>query len=101
MHWYKGADVDAVDATGCWFSEMGSVGETVDATVDATTTVGCPPPPPTRPFVVFGFVVFKVNMSSSLGIAAAAPALTVCLAGGLDFALTTVAQDFIECTGTL
>jgi putative hemolysin len=64
----------------------------------ATTIVGCPPP--TRPFVVFGFVVFKVNISSSLDVAAAA--LTVCVeAGGVEFALTTEAQDFIECIGTL
>jgi hypothetical protein len=96
--------VDAVDAIDCCFSEMGSAGATVDATagatVDATagaTVDACPPP--TRHFV-FGFVVFKVNMSSSLGVAVAA-ALTVCIEGGLEFALTIEAQDFIECTGTL
>lgn len=63
----------------------------------ATTIVGCPPPP-TRPFVGFVFGVFKMNMSSSLGLAAAA-AVTVCLdcvAGGLDFSLTIEAQDLIE-----
>ena len=66
---------------------MGSAGATADA---------CPPP--TRPFVVFGFVVFKVNISSSLGVAVAA-ALTVCVdcvEGGLDFSLTIEAQDFIS-----
>lgn len=88
--------VDAVDAIDCCFSEMGSAGATVDATAGATVDA-CPPP--TRHFV-FGFVVFKVNMSSSLGVAVAA-ALTVCIEGGLEFALTIEAQDFIECTGTL
>ena len=95
--------IDAVDAIDCCFSEMGS------GSADATTIVGCPPPP-TRPFVVFGFgfVIFKVNISSSLGVAAvlaAAAAVTVCLdcaeAGGLEFSLTIEAQDFIECSGTL
>jgi hypothetical protein len=74
---------------------MGSAGATADT--------GCPPPP-TRPFG-FVFIVFKVNISPSLGIAPAAAAGTVCLdcveAGGLEFALTTEAQDFIECIGTL
>ena len=64
---------------------------------------GCPLPP-TRPF---GFVVFKVNMSSSLGVAAAAAAaatLDVCVyfvEGGLEFSLTIEAQDFIECMNAI
>lgn len=90
--------IDAVDAVDCCFSEMGS------GSVDASASAGCPLPP-TRPVAVFGFVnfvVFKVNISSSLGLASdAAAALTVCVEGGLDFALTTEAQDFIECSGTL
>lgn len=91
--------IDAVDAIDCCFSEMGS------GSADATTIVGCPPPP-TRPFVVFGFivfVVFKVNISSSLGVAPAAGTVCLdCVEGvGLEFALTTEAQDFIECIGTL
>ena len=79
----------------CCFSEIGSVGAGGCASGGAGRGADCPPP--TRPFV-FGFVVFKVNMSSSLGIAAAA-ALTVCaecVEGGLEFALTIEAQDFIS-----
>jgi len=79
--------VDAVDAIGCsfCFSEMGSAG--------ATALI--------RPFVVFIIFVFKVNMSPSLGVVAAADAdaLAVCVdcvEGGL--CLTTEDQeDFIEC----
>lgn len=88
-------DVDAVDATDCCFSEMGSA--------DTDTRADCPPP--ARPFVVFVFAVFKVNISSSLGVAAAALALTVCcvdcVEGGLEFALTIEAQDFIECRNAI
>jgi hypothetical protein len=88
--------VDAIDSVDCCFFEMGC------SAAGATTIVGCPPPL-TRPFG-FVFVVFKVNISSSLGIAPAAG--TVCLdcveAGGLEFSLTIEAQDFfIECIGTL
>ena len=56
--------VDAAVAVDCCFcfSEMGSAG--------ATALI--------RPFVVFIFFVFKVNMSSSLGVAAA-DALAVCV----------------------
>jgi hypothetical protein len=53
----------------------------------------------TRPLFVI-FVVFKANMSSSLGVAAPLVAATVvlaavCVEGGLS--LTIEAQDFIEC----
>jgi hypothetical protein len=86
--------VDAIDSVDCCFSEIGSVDATADATADAR-------PPPTRPFGFVVFIVFKVNISPSLGIAAAAAAAaagTVFMeAGGLEFALTTEAQDFIEC----
>lgn len=85
--------VDAVDAIDCCFSELGSTGS-VDTGADC--------PPPARPFVVFVFAVFKVNISSSLGVAAAALALTVCCVDcveeGLELALTIEAQEFIECS---
>ena len=62
--------IDAIDAVDCFFSEMGS------GSVDASASAGCP-------VAVFGFVnfvVFKVNISSSLGFASdAAAALTVCV----------------------
>ena len=88
----------------CCFSEIGSVGAGGCASGGAGRGADCPPPTRSFVFVVFVvFAVFKVNMSSSLGIAAAA-ALTVCaecVEGGLEFALTIEAQDFIECSGTL
>ena len=56
------------------FSEMGSAGACAG------------------PFV--GFVGFKMNMSSSLGVAATVALAAVCVEGGLE---TIEAQDFIEC----
>jgi hypothetical protein len=94
--------VGVVGVVDCCFSEIGSVDATAGATACATACAAGCPPPPTRPFG-FVFIVFKVNISPSLGIAAIAG--TDCLdcveAEGLKFALTTEAQDFIECIGTL
>ena len=61
--------VDSVDAVDCCFSEMGS------GSVDASASAGCP-------VAVFGFVnfvVFKVNISSSLGVAAAVAVCAGCI----------------------
>ena len=94
----------------CCFSEIGSVGAGRGAGRGAGGGAGrgacrgagggadCPPP--TQPFVFVGFVVFvvfavfKVKMSSSLGVVAAVCA--ECVEGGLEFALTIEAQDFIS-----
>ena len=91
----------------CCFSEIGSVGAGRGAGRGAGGGAGrgacrgagggadCPPP--TQPFV---FVGFKVKMSSSLGVVAAVLAVAAvcaeCVEGGLEFALTIEAQDFIS-----
>lgn len=86
----------------CCFSEIGSVGAGGCASGGVSGGADCPPPTRSFVFVVFVvFVGFKVNMSSSLGIAVAAVLAVAavcaeCVEGGLEFPLTIEAQDFIS-----